>query len=72
MKVTALVSDQLIETVVKITHGKNITESIVMALEDWVRIKKLYSLTEKIEKEPLRFKSKKTASSVRKLNRQNK
>lgn len=43
-----------------------------MALEDWVRIKKLYSLTEKIEKEPLRFKSKKTASSVRKLNRQNK
>ncbi len=67
-----MVSDQLIETVVKITHGKNITESIVMALEDWVRIKKLYSLTEKIEKEPLRFKSKKTASSVRKLNRQNK
>ena len=67
-----MVSDQLIETVVKITHGKNITESIVMALEDWVRIKKLYSLTEKIEKEPLRFKSKKTASSDRKLNRQNK
>ncbi|MCB1604557.1 MAG: type II toxin-antitoxin system VapB family antitoxin [Gammaproteobacteria bacterium] len=40
MKVTALISDELIEEVKRLTEGKNITESITIALREWVENQK--------------------------------
>lgn len=40
MKVTALISDELIEEVKRLTEGKNITESITIALREWVETQK--------------------------------
>ncbi len=44
MKVTALINDDLVNNVVKLSNGKNITESLLIALEDYVYRKKIEQL----------------------------
>jgi len=44
MKVTALIPDDLVNEVKDLTHGKNITESLIFALSEWIRIQKLKKL----------------------------
>lgn len=39
MKVTALIPDNIIEDVTRFTGGKNTTDSLIKALEDWLYIK---------------------------------
>jgi len=51
MKITALVPEELIQDVKKYSGGKNITESIIIALNDyinWQRIKKSVQKLKKI------------------------
>lgn len=36
MKVTALIPDELVQEVRELTQGKNITESLTIALNQWV------------------------------------
>jgi hypothetical protein len=67
MKVTAIINDDLVQTVVKLSHGKNITEGLVIALEDYVYRKKIEQLINDVENEPLEFKH--SAEEIRKLNR---
>ncbi len=69
MKVTALINDDLVNSVLKLSKGKNITESLVIALEDYVYRKKMEMLIEDIKNEPLQFQDGFSAESVRKLNR---
>lgn len=69
MKVTALIPDDLVARVKEISGGKNITDSLIIALKEYIahnEIKKLYT---KIDKVPLEFKEDFTAYKVRKLNR---
>jgi len=40
MKVTALIPDELVAEVKQLTQGKNITESLIIALDEWVAIQK--------------------------------
>ncbi|MCF6289109.1 MAG: hypothetical protein L3J53_07750 [Proteobacteria bacterium] len=40
MKVTALIPDELVEEVKLFTQGKNITESLTIALNEWVENQK--------------------------------
>ena len=40
MKVTALIPDELIKEVMELTGGKNITESVIIALKDYIANKK--------------------------------
>lgn len=68
MKITALMDDELIRDVRTFSGGKNITESLVIALNDWLRIQKLRRLNAEIEKAPLHFADSFSASSVRRLN----
>jgi actin-like ATPase involved in cell morphogenesis len=56
MKVTALISDELIEKVKKISGGKNITESLVIALNDYVSRHTMEYLIDQVEQEPLVFR----------------
>ncbi|MFC2145421.1 DUF2191 domain-containing protein [Actinomycetota bacterium] len=55
MKVTAIISDELIKEVKNLTKGKNITESITIALKEWLALKKVKELNQVISKEPLEF-----------------
>lgn len=68
MKITALMDDELIRDVRTFSGGKNITESLVIALNDWLRIQKLRRLNAEIEKAPLHFADSFSVSSVRRLN----
>ncbi|MFT7035599.1 MAG: hypothetical protein ACJA2S_004123 [Cyclobacteriaceae bacterium] len=69
MKVTALINDELIEQVRKMSGGKNITESIVIALQYYLDNQKIYNVIEEIDKEPLQFNDDFTAYNIRKINR---
>ncbi|MCP4458041.1 MAG: DUF2191 domain-containing protein [Cytophagales bacterium] len=69
MKVTALINDELIEEVKKISGGKNITESIVTALNYYVYQNKIGYVMDEIKKEPMQLKEGFTPYGFRKLNR---
>jgi len=70
MKVTALIPDDLVADVRELSSGKNITESLIIALKEWLSIQKLKKLREKVKKNPLSFQEGFSADSVRTLNRQ--
>ncbi len=69
MKVTALINDDLINNVVKLSKGKNITDSLAIALEYFVYRKKIEQLIEDVDKEPLQFQEGFSAEGIRELNR---
>ena len=68
MKVTAIIPDDLVKEVVEQTHGKNITESLKIALSEWLKIKKLKELNLMVSEDPLDFKY--SAKVIRDKNRQ--
>ena len=70
MKVTAIIPDDLVADVKQLTRGKNITDSLIKALSEWVSIQKIKSLNTQIAQTPLVFKKRFSGSSVRKINRQ--
>ena len=67
MKVTALIPDEIIKDIQEYTKGKNITESLIKALSDWLYIKRVQTLNNQLKKEPLRFADGYDAVKVRKL-----
>jgi hypothetical protein len=69
MKVTALIPDDLINEVKELSHGKNITESLIFALREWSRLQKLKNLKEKIKVNPLSFSDNFSAHNIREINR---
>lgn len=69
MKVTALIPDDLIKEVMELTGGKNITESVIIALREYISSKKLNYLIDEVQKEPFQFNEDFTAYGIRKVNR---
>lgn len=69
MKVTALISDKIIEEVQRISGGKNITESLLIALNYYIDNQKLYKALDEIDSNPLQFNEDFTAYGIRKVNR---
>ncbi len=69
MKVTALIQDDLIKDVRKLTEGKNLTESLTIALREWVAQQKIKRLNTKIAKTPLSFHRNFSAEKTRSINR---
>lgn len=55
MKVTAIIDDSLIEEIKATTGGKNITESITLALKEFLRMKKLDKVFDELDRQPLQF-----------------
>jgi len=68
MKVTAIIPDEIISDVRKYTDGKNITDSLIKALNDWLYAKRIDSLNDEISKRPVKFKDGFSADYIRKLN----
>ena len=69
MKVTALIPDDLVHEVEDLAHGKNLTDSLVIALKEWSSIRKLKNLKERVRKKPVSFSKGFSARKVRELNR---
>ncbi|MBA4418153.1 MAG: DUF2191 domain-containing protein [Syntrophus sp. (in: bacteria)] len=69
MKVTAIIPDQLIEEVKRVSGAKNITESLIVALQEWTAMKRLKQLNAEIEQHPLLFHKNLNAESLRAQNR---
>lgn len=69
MKVTALIPEDLIEEVKKATGGKNITESLIIALKSYLASRKIDYLIDQVQQEPLQFHEDFTAYGIRKINR---
>lgn len=69
MKVTANIPDQLILEVKQYSHGKNITESLLIALKEWVNLQHITQLNKEISNKPLQFLDDFNAIEVRKTNR---
>ncbi len=70
MKVTALIPDDIIREVKKLSGGKNITESILIAMQDYIARQKIRKAIQKVKENPLQFKDSFTAEKVRTLNRE--
>ncbi|MFO7934073.1 MAG: hypothetical protein R6U78_08325 [Bacteroidales bacterium] len=68
MKVTAIIPDDMINDIRKYTGGKNITDSLIKALEDWLYARRLQELEEELSHQPVEFKEGFTAEQIRKLN----
>jgi hypothetical protein len=69
MKITAIIPDDLIADVKEYTGGKNITDSLIKALTDWLYAKRIEKINRKLEQEPLQFKEGFSAGYIRKLNK---
>ena len=69
MKITALIPDALVNDVKKLSKGKNITDSLIIALREWIAIQKVKAVSRKVRKSPLSFTPGFNAESVRTLNR---
>jgi hypothetical protein len=69
MKVTAILSDELVNEVVNLSHGKNITESLTIALKEWTDLKHVIELNEKVRIKPLKLNDSFSAEQIRKINR---
>src|SRR4030042_6752616 len=67
MKVTALIPDKLVHDIKQYTGAKNITESLIVALNEWLALKKVKELNILIKKHPLRFSSEFSSSKVREI-----
>ena len=67
MKVTAIIPDDLVKETQTISHAKNITEAMIIALNAYISIEKLKAMGESINKNPLTFEH--TAEEIREINR---
>ncbi|MEI6140543.1 MAG: type II toxin-antitoxin system VapB family antitoxin [Mariniphaga sp.] len=52
MKVTANINNDLVESVMELSGGKNRTEGLIIALEDYVYRKKIEQFIDDIHKNP--------------------
>lgn len=69
MKVTALMPDDLVRDIRRYSSGRNLTESLVGALREWLAARKLRELNSTLEKRPLEFGDGVSAASLRSANR---
>jgi len=70
MKVTALIPEDIIKDVKKYSGGKNTTDSLLIALTDYLNRQRIKKLVKRVKEKPLEFKSGFTAETIRKINRE--
>lgn len=66
MKVTAIISDDLISAVKEYTRGSTVTEAITIALKDWVDLYHVRELNKRISQNPVHISN---GQSIREVNR---
>jgi hypothetical protein len=68
MKVTAIISDEMIEEAMKYSQAKTITETLKIALEEYIAMQKIKELSGSVLNEPLQFDY--SAKQLRRKNRE--
>ena len=68
MKVTAIIPDEVIRDVKKYTEGKNITDSLIKALNEWLYVKRIEHLSDELHQNPVQFRDDFSAEGIRKQN----
>jgi hypothetical protein len=68
MKVTAIIDDTIIKDAMKYSKSSTVTETLKVALNEYVRLQKLKALSKMIKKEPVQFNL--SAEEIRNLNRE--
>ena len=69
MKVTAIIPDDIVKDVQSFTEGKNITDSLIKALNDWLYTKRIEKLNKELSNTPVQFSKGFTAEGIRDLNK---
>jgi len=69
MKVTALIPDDLVADVRKYAAGRNLTESLIIALREWRAFQKIKALNRRVGEKPLEFAPGVSAEALREHNR---
>jgi len=69
MKVTALIPDDLIKKVINVSGGKNITESLIIALNEYLQQKTVKYFQSELHERPLELREGFTAYKTREINR---
>ena len=65
MKVTAIIPDDIIHDVKKYTGGKNITDSLIKALNDWLYRQRINHLNNDLKQNPVQFRDDFTTEEIR-------
>ena len=66
MKVTAIISDDLINNVKAYTRSSTVTEAITISLKDWLDMYNVKELNDKISRSPIDIKN---GQKIRDVNR---
>jgi len=66
MKVTAIIADDLIDTVKEYTQSSTVTDAITIALKEWIDIYNIKKLNKKIAQNPIHINN---GQKIRKINR---
>lgn len=67
MKVTAIIDDQTIKDAMKYSNASTVTDTLKIALNEYIRLQKLKDLSKIVEERPVTFSI--TADEIRNLNR---
>ena len=67
MKVTAIIPDELVKEAQILSNAKNITDTMIIALNAYVSLQKIREMGEGVKKNPLKFEY--SAQEIRELNR---
>jgi len=68
MKVTAIIDDKTIKDAMKYSKATTVTETLRIALNEYIRLQKLKSLNRTIKNSPINFNY--TAEELRSMNRE--
>ena len=68
MKVTAIIPNEIINEVHKYAKGKNVSDSLIIALNEWLYTRRIEQLNDSLSKKPLQFQDGYSAEQIRKLN----
>lgn len=68
MKVTAIIDDDTIRDAMKYSKASTVTDTLKIALNEYIRLQKLKNLSTLIKNQPMKFKY--TADQIRNLNRE--
>jgi hypothetical protein len=68
MKVTAIIDDKTIKDAMKYSKATTVTETLKVALNEYIRIQKLKDLGRLVKNQPMHFEN--TAEEIRNLNRE--
>ena len=67
MKVTAIIPDELVSEAQILSNARNITDTMIIALKNYISLQKVKAMGEAIKDKPLQFDC--TAEEIRDLNR---